>query len=759
MHSSFRLFAAAFLCAVALVASTAGAYAQAIPEPQVPLAGKVIPKYVDPVPTFVGIRENSQAITVTMEEGQQQVLPLSVYNPLPAPWNAGTYLWRYRVNGVVNYPALTIEAEQGVPTTVTYLNSLVDTKLQAILKVDQTLHWAMPGEVPMDPMMPYTGPVPAVVHLHGGEVPSAFDGGPDSWFTPGGEITGPGYVTNVYTYPNAQEATTMFYHDHTLGATRLNLYAGLAGFYLLRDANDTGLPGNSLGLPAGPYEVELAIQDRMFDSNGQLLFPSVGINPMTHPFWIPEFFGDVIVVNGKSWPFMNVEPRRYRFRIVNGSNARFYEMKLMNRATGTPGPAIWQIGTDGGLLDGPVNVPLLLLGPGERADIIVDFTGFAGQTLTVMNSAKAPYPKGVAPDPQTVGQIMQFRVVAPLQGTDGSYNPAVPAPPPLRTPIVRLAPTVTPITNARRRQLTLNEVMGMGGPLEVLVNNAKWAAESTENPQVGSTEVWEVINLTADAHPIHLHLVQFQLLSRQAFNTTKYLKAYGLAFPGKVYTPSTGPPKDYNIPNTAGALGGNPDVTPFLQGPVKVPKPNENGWKDTFVMYPGEVTRVVVRWAPQDVVAGGVSPGVNLYPFDPTSGPGYVWHCHIVDHEDNEMMRPQMITGARPPFPVAIAGEQASIQEDAGEEGTVPLSFVMRPSYPNPFNPETRISFDLPEVSRVVLKIFNALGEEVAQLAEGEFVAGSHSVTFTAPDLPSGMYIARLQAGSFIATQRLMLMK
>ncbi len=226
--------------------------------------------------------------------------------------------------------------------------------------------------------------------------------------------------------------------------------------------------------------------------------------------------------------------------------------------------------------------------------------------------------------------------------------------------MVRLANPATGLPTAgiipdQTRQLTLKEIMGMAGPLEVLVNNAKFSAAVTENPRVGSTEVWEIVNLTKDAHPIHLHLVQFQLLNRQPFNVTSYGKAYAAAFPGGVspvdgltypagvFIPGYGPPLPYNTPNAAGALGGNPDVTPHLQGAATLPLLHEAGWKDTFIMYPGEVTRVIARWAPQSVAIGAVSAGQNTFTFDPTAGPGYVWHCHIIDHEDNEMMRPYMV--------------------------------------------------------------------------------------------------------------------
>lgn len=652
--------------------------AASVTTPQVPLPGRAVPRYVDPLPTFIGARLSSSNITAAVQEFQQQVLPAGFPK---------TTVWGYNLNGQgPSYPGVTIEAKRGVPTTVTYVNDLLSPSLQQFLTVDQTLHWADPlkqmGTLPLPPP-PYGGPIPIAAHLHGGEVPSEFDGNPQAWFTATG-LHGNGYRTltdaaanaAVYEYPNSQEATTLWFHDHALGVTHLNVYGGLAGFYLLRDDRDTGLPDNAIGLPVGPYELEIAIQDRQFDTNGQLYFPDgsgPGLNgpppnPDVHPFWIPEFFGDAIVVNGKSWPFLNVEPRRYRFRLLNGSNARFYELRLENRDAKSPGPAFFVIGTDGGLLDIPAGLNdlhagkhRLLIAPGERFDVIIDFGAFTSQTLTLVNGAKAPIPHGMAPDPQTVGQVMQFRVVLPLQGTDTSYNPATGAP--LRAPMVRLANPTTGtlavgVVPDVKRQLVLVEVEGEGGPLEVLVNNSEWNGLEdnsntpipgstevnghwlTELPQVGSTEVWEFINMTADAHPIHLHLAQFQLMNRQAFNVTGYDRTYDAAFPGGSFIPGFGPPNPYNAPNGAGAVGGNPDVTPYLQGDTRPPLPEEAGWKDTVKMFPGQVTRIVVRFAPQSNNAGTTVVGTNYYPFDPTTGPGYAFHCHILDHEDNEMMRP-----------------------------------------------------------------------------------------------------------------------
>ncbi len=698
---------------------------------QVAVDGATITKYVDPLPTFVGARVDASknpTITVNNMELQQKILPATFYAGLAAPFKDGTYVWGYSVTAGKTtkgplYPAFTIEAKRNVQAKTTYVNSIKTPYLQRYLSVDQTVHWANPTQIRMDDptifMQPYSGLVPVVTHLHGGEVPSSSDGGPDAWFTPDYALKGPAWnqgVTKTYIYPNKQEATTLFYHDHVLGATRINLYAGLVGFYFIRDQFDTGVAGKGLNLPAGPYEIELAIQDKMFDVNGQLLFPDgsgqnaptantpngpadgAGFNgpppnPSIHPFWIPEFFGDIILVNGKSWPYLNVEPRRYRFRIVDGANARFFNLTI-------PGLKWWIIGTDGGLLDKPVASDALFLAPGERADVIVDFSSVAGNQIIMTNDAVTPYPSGGSgpgqdPGPapatstsfeNTVGQIMKFVVGTTVTGgKDKSFNPAASGvslrgrsrQPPA---IVRLADGLgsiaTEVKIDKKRMLTLVEVEGPGGPINPLVNNTGWKGLRSddvtpipdfklvngnylsETPQVGSTEQWDIVNMTADAHPIHLHLVQFQLINRQncfvgtnfdadpQTNDPKgYRALYDSKFPSGKFEPNNGPPLSYFVPNAAGAIGGNPDVTPFLTGPVQAPLSWEVGWKDTFKMFPGQMTRIIVRWAPQDLKINEVAAGQNKYTFDPTKGPGYVWHCHIVDHEDNEMMRPYIPIG------------------------------------------------------------------------------------------------------------------
>jgi spore coat protein A len=723
---------------------------KSVTTPQTPLSGNSVAKFVDPLPTFSGRRSDGTTTQqITMQEFQQKVLPNAFYNTLSGANRNGTYLWGYNINGAgPTFPARTIESRQNVSTSAIYTNNLTNTHLQALLTVDQSIHWADPlgttarnncvnGPPLAAPCtQPYAGPIPTVVHLHGHEVFSQYDGHPDAWWTPNFQIKGRGFFSNTYNYPNHQEATTLWFHDHTLGIVRLNLYAGLMGMYLIRDNRDTGATNNPITLPAGPYEQELMLADRQFDTNGQLYFPDSDnpanlngppSNPDKHPFWIPEFFGDVITVNGKSWPTMSVEPRRYRFRFVNGSNARFYIMQLFNQqgvdmhVNGAAGPAIWQIGSDGGLLNNPIKLadpangnqqcagdPIgnngdihagahcLFIAPAERVDVIVDFSGQSGKTFTLKNFGVIPFPSGGpvgfgAPDATSDGLVMQFRVNLPLQGTDSSFNPAG------THPALRAAPIVNikSISPNEHRQLILVEEetdtsnpdgpgspVADGDPIQSLINNTKWNGNregttivvpgsrpngvgdnATETPRQGATELWEVANLTGDAHPIHIHLIQFQVISRQPFDVDTYLTDWMAAFPGGtfngftfppgIYIPGFGPPLNYQTRNSAGALGGNLnfDASKYLsQGacaggvcPSRAPDPTDSGWKDTIKMFPGEITRLAIRWAPQDVAVNGSSPGQNLFAFDPTNPPGYIEHCHILDHEDNEFMRPYVV--------------------------------------------------------------------------------------------------------------------
>ena len=724
--------------AAALVATWAGV-ASAQLAPQTPLPGSAIPQFAQSLPLLsvqpggtIPVEAGNQALTIRMCEFQSRILPPGT--PLAEGATGETWVWGYQLGtcpattrdtyiGPVLVNTRNATASPGAATVITWVNELGSAATTNVLayrqSTDQTLHWADPlnheanachdaarlGEIP-DPgttcASNYAGPVPAVPHLHGGEVPPELDGGPDAWFTSDGAYHGHGYYTRsagpgnqaIYAYPNTQEAAPVWFHDHTLGATRLSVFAGLAGANVIVDPNQT-LPAN---LPGIAEAIPLVIQDRMFDTNGQLFFPAdtyadvvSSPNPQ-HPYWVPEFVGDTIVVNGKAWPFANVEPRRHRFLIINGSNARTYELSI-------PNVPMWVIGNDGGYLDAPAPVPSggLLVMPGERYELIVDFGKVKpGQDVVMHNTGRTPFPKGSPPQGSTLGRIVEFRVRCGASGcpVDTSYDPSTGAP--IRAAgqkIVRLTNPATGtlaqgVTVAKTRQLTLNEVeLGgqtaidpvtgeltkyPGGPVEILVNNTSWDGRSprtyadftpitvngittfySELPREGDTELWEIVNMTADAHPIHTHLVTFQILNRQAFNVSNYGKAYAAAFPavedsdtctGGVYCPDFGPPLDYATGNPR-ALGGNPDIVPFLQGQPQPPGAYESGWKDTHVVPPGMVTRFVVRWAPNSLPVG--TPAADLhFPFDPSGGSqhGYVWHCHIIDHEDNEMMRPDLVT-------------------------------------------------------------------------------------------------------------------
>jgi spore coat protein A, manganese oxidase len=779
---------------------------------QIPLNPKNVPQFVDPLPHFAGQRVDASGGNLVIRYVPGTQVAVSSGTVLAngtvgvTPGAGVTNLWTYQVSNGGPFtppfwPAFTIEAKRGTPVNVTYENKLDNQTYASVnLVADQTLHWADPGGDGMSmSMLPYDGPVPVVPHLHGGEVPSESDGGPDAWFTPGlNPLKGPSWdkgVDEKYYYPNDQEAATLWYHDHALGVTRLNVYAGLAGFYFLRDESqelDLKLPGWSGDdlvqevVPPGktgvfapqPYlpEIEIVFQDRMFDTEGKLYFPNLAPNPMIHPFWAPEFLGDIITVNGKTWPYLSVAPRSYRFRMLNGSSARFYEIWLQDLVTGATGPQIVQIGTDGGFLDAPVPiVGKLLLAPGERADVVINFAGTAGKTWTLRNSANAPFPKGSPPNGATTGRLMQFIVNGKMvsatngssAGTDKGKLPASLRP----TPLVKLTNFAgavnTPVS--QRRQLTLNEVMGMGGPLEVLVNNTLWDGNGhmepglgvTEEPVEGTTELWQIINLTADAHPIHLHLVQFQLVSRQKFNLNNYNKAYNTAF-GGVYVPAVGPPLPYNTPNADMALGGNPAVTAFLQGPVNPALPNERGWKDTYIVYPGEVTTFAVRFAPTRIPLNAPESEL-VFSFDPGEGPGYVWHCHIIDHEDNEMMRPYTVVPS--PARTSLQGLAAPVLKS---ENANPLAldlltvnevtgFALDQNYPNPVTDQTEIRFTIPENGHVKLTVFDQQGRQVKVILDSDALAGLNTVKLDTRGLQSGIYFYQLKSGVFSDVKKMVI--
>ena len=601
-----------------------------------------IPKWVTQLdgPPLVFVPQNilnndgkiiRQDYVVRVSEFDQQILPTVGADGNPTGYGS-TKVWGYEGEakdavteknlGIVqSTPGPTFEAIQGIPTQVKWVNNLVDAEgnpLKHMFAIDPTLHWANPKGL-AKPTSPVTAPsfppgfpgvqspVPIVTHLHGGEVPSVSDGHPDAWWTPDG-LHGPAYNsisptdTNsaVYNYPNNQPPATLWYHDHALGITRMNVLSGLAGFYLLRNTSSAVAEL----LPSDEYEMPLVIQDRSFLSDGSLYFPSEGPNPEIHPYWQPTFVGNTIMVNGKVWPNMNVKQGLYRFRLLDGSNARFYFFSFSNNMS------FIQIGSDGGYLKSPVELTSLLLSPAERADILVDFSNIpAGQKVILQNSALTDFQA----EGETLGQIMQFTVL-----NERGFTPKQ-LPSNLNPTLTGDFPSLPP--PEKERILTLTEETGTKGQLALLLDGQKWGAPISENPTLGTTEDWMIVNPTSDTHPIHLHLVQFQIVQRQAFDSSVYLSDWKAI--------NGAPPLDHSTTNV-------PSLDPYLIGEPITPPPNEQGWKDTIIAYNDQVTVIRIRFTSQDG---------SDFPFDATVGPGYVWHCHILDHEDNEMMRPMTLTG------------------------------------------------------------------------------------------------------------------
>jgi spore coat protein A len=517
----------------------------------------LLDRYIDPLPIPKRLMPEKTGPGKTGPDGAQYRVRMMEFTQQLHSQLPPTRLWGYEGH----YPGPTIEAMRGEPIAVQWENHL---PAQHIFQVDPRMHGAM-------------APAPAVrtvPHLHGSRSPSDSDGLPEKWFTPGQSAR--------YHYPNDQAAATLWYHDHAVGITRLNVYAGLSGFFLLRDSEE-----RAMGLPSGDYEVPLVIQDRTLDDQGQLVYsPTFDDGQRPAPgLWAPELFGDLPVVNGAIYPCLQVEPRRYRLRLLNSANSRFFNLFFNLAKSPTDIPALvpfHQIGSDGGFLSGPVALDHLLLAPAERADLIVDFSGLAGKVATLSNNASAPFPgwDTLIPHHLALYELMQFRVTLPLSGNGKSFS--IPPPQPLPRPIPRLDASKSVAT----RDFVLSETMdAQGRSLGVTINGKGYDDPVTEVVKLGSIEKWRFINSTKDAHPMHLHLVQFQILERQGFNPA-------------------------SLPNGPLELVGAP----------RPPAANEAGWKDTAVVNPREVLTIVVR-------------------FEGYTG-RYVFHCHMLEHEDNDMMRP-----------------------------------------------------------------------------------------------------------------------
>ena len=635
----------ALFCATIMVVSLVPAVDSQTPQILDP---STIPKFVNqldqPPPTYTptNITDDSgkvirQEYGVSVSQFTQQMLPTTTADGAPTGF-AATKVWGYSglahntltgesMGLVGGTPGCTFQATQGVPVRVTWSNNLVDANgkpLSYFVPVDPTIHWANPNNMAMDMAAANAPPYPPgytdaqasvaiVAHLHGGETASASDGHPDAWFTADGKH-GPAYSSVVsteanavaYEYPNAQQPATLWYHDHALGLTRLNVLSGLAGFYIITNPSD---PLQEL-LPSGEYEMPLAIQDRTFLSDGSLYYPSDGLNPAINPYWRPMFLGNTVVVNGEAWPNMNVKQGQYRFRILDGSNNRFYTLSFSN------GMSFTQIGTDGGYLKAPVQLTSKTIASGERLDILVDFSNVpAGEKIVLRNLADS--------DSSPTGEIMQFTVTDQAGFTPNTL------PQNLNPTLTADYPTLPAPDN--QRILTLTDVAGPNGAAAMLLDGQEWDAPVSESPKLGATEDWIIVNPTMDVHPIHLHLVQFQVVKRQTFDVPSYMKAW---------TELNGePPLNQSTKNVA-------SLDSYLTGSPNFAAASEQGWKDTASVASGEVLTIRVRWAEQTG---------NAFPFDATAGPGYVWHCHILEHEDNQMMRPYIVVSSTSLTGLALA--------------------------------------------------------------------------------------------------------
>ncbi|WP_152667866.1 multicopper oxidase family protein [Aneurinibacillus tyrosinisolvens] len=499
-------------------------------------------KFVDelPIPNTLSPKKRSNTSSyyeVTMKEFSQKL-----HRDL-----GPTRLWGY--GGT--FPGPTFEVMKNETVYVKWVNDLPN---KHFLPVDTTIHGS---EITLPEGR-------TVVHLHGGTTPAHSDGYPEAWFTRNFQQTGPLFEREVYTYPNIDRAMALWYHDHTVGITRLNVYAGLAGLYLIRDRHE-----QSLNLPKGKYEIPLLIVDRSFNPDGSLYYPSKPDQNdpgLPHPSLVSPFDADTILVNGKVYPFLDVEPRKYRFRILNASNSRILTLKMDS------GQPFYQIGTDGGFLETTVKINEFILMSAERVDMIIDFSQSYGQTIILKNVTKSASPETT--------DVMQFRVTVPLTSRDTSSLPFY------LGKFERLS-----LRMARRiRYLTLVRIKDQYGRSLNLLDGKMWIDRISERIEVNTVEVWRIINIIDDdPHPIHLHLIDFQILDRQPFDVSHFQKTGNLIF--------TGPP------------------TP--------PNPYEMGSKDTVRTPFGYVTSIIAR-------------------FGPFTG-RYVWHCHMLEHEDHEMMRPMEI--------------------------------------------------------------------------------------------------------------------
>jgi spore coat protein A len=474
-----------------------------------------LPTFVDslPVPQIIRPSGPHNRLTVTMRE-----IHAKVHRDVPP-----TRMWSYGADPV----APVIEARAHQPLEITWVNHL---PAEHFLPIDYSLH-GCGHDVPQ---------VRTVAHVHGAKTESKYDGYPEDWFPVG--------KSKTCVYPMQQEASALWYHDHAMGLNRLNTYAGLVGMLLIRDQKE-----DALHLPSGKYEVPLVLYDRDFRQDGQLFYD---VSPDEQSPWIPEFSADGLLVNGKLKPYFEVEPRLYRFRVLNAANSRFYILSLTGNATFT------QIGTDQGLLPAPVQQQRLILGCAERADILIDFSKLTGQRIHLRTGAQ---------------DMLQFRVAGrPTSTANNIVPPTLPA-------IQRIPESAAVVT----RTITLHDYQDKyKRTMVMLLNRKHWHEPTTEFPKLNTTEIWEFLNLTEDTHPMHIHLVRFQILDRRQFDVPEYLDNKKMHYFADAEKPAT----------------------------------HEMGWKDVVQCPSGMITRVIMK-------------------FEGYTGK-YLYHCHILEHEANDMMRP-----------------------------------------------------------------------------------------------------------------------
>ena len=495
-----------------------------------PLDPHTLAPYVDPLPLPQVLQSHEMRPDPTFPKRQLPLYRVSmeelhqkVHRDLPA-----TRVWGF--NG--SSPGPVFETRSGQGLLVEWINNLPQ---KHFLPIDHTICGAEADQPE----------VRCVIHLHGGRTPPESDGYPESWVVPGKSL--------LFHYPNEQDAAMLFYHDHTMGINRLNIYAGLQGLFMIRDETE-----DALDLPSGRYEIPLMLYDRFLRADGQLEYP---VSPDPKSPWVPEVYSNVMLANGKLFPYLEVEPRKYRFRLMNGSNARFFRLSFGHLEP------MQQIGSDQGLLAAPVKLERVLLAPAERADVVFDFSAHAGKNLLLRSDSF---------------DIMQFRVAA----SPVADRSAVPF-------ALRVIAPLPESRAVKTRRLTLDETMDkVQQSMGMTLNKTPWHMPITEKPVINTTEIWELVNLTEDTHPIHLHLVKFRLLDRRSFDVFEYQDKGELRYTG----------------------------APLL------PAAEEAGWKDTVRCESGHVTRIIV-------------------PFEGYTG-RYVWHCHLLEHEDNEMMRPYEVVAS-----------------------------------------------------------------------------------------------------------------